>query len=270
MLISIGDRVKPGTYELHSRFARAANYIRDGRLISLVTSELGPGPSRIVLRSRRLSAPDVLSISRRTVSLGERRFSRAGIPKYESQLRVSALRNLAIFEQSLVRHAPAHSLAYLLDARRLPRNSGFRRALALHMQFAAEEFLAALCEGPQRRLRNAVKQIAGCGLGLTPSGDDFIAGALIALRLLNKNEELARQIARAAQTDNALSAHFIELAAEGRAPEDVKQLSDALANGATRDVREAAFRVIKHGETSGADLATGLLMTLKECTRGTP
>lgn len=270
MLISIGDKVLPGTYELHSRFARAANYIRDGRMVSLVTQDIGPGPSRIVLRGRRINAPEALTISSRMISIGVQRFGRAGIPKYESQLRVAAPRNLATLEQTLIRHAPANSLAYLLDGRRLPRGSGFRRRLALHMKFAVEEFLEALCGGADRRLRNAVKQIAGCGFGLTPSGDDFIAGALFAMHLLKKDGELIKAIARAARTDNKLSSHFVELAAEGRAPEDVKQLADALTTGAPKDVREAAQRVFKHGETSGADLATGLLMTLKAFTRGNP
>lgn len=267
MLISIGDRVLPGSYELHSRFARAANYTCGRRIVSLVTEAIGPGPTRIVVRGTRIKSPPTLTVSRRAVALGPERLRRAGIPRYESRVRPSAPRNLAALELALIRHAPAHSLAYLLDDRRAPRAPGFRRALALHMRLATGRFLDALRDGSQRELRGAVKRIAGCGYGLTPSGDDFIAGALLALRLLNALAGVGARIARAAKTSNALSAHFIELAAAGRAPADVKQLATALSSGRPADVSRAARRVFKLGETSGADLCTGLALTLRAFTR---
>lgn len=263
MLISIGDRVLPGSYELHSRFARAANYTCGRRMVSLVTEAIGPGPTRIVVRGAALNGPPTLTVSRRTIALGPKRLRRADIPRYESRLRPSTPRNLAALERALVRHAPTHSLAYLLNEDRMPRTSGFHRALALHMTLATGRFLKALCEGPPNRLVGAAKQIAGCGYGLTPSGDDFIAGALLALRLLNAPARVGARIARAARTNNKLSTHFIELAAAGRAPEDVKQLTNALSGGTQADVSRAARRVFALGETSGADLCTGLALTLK-------
>ena len=51
MLLSIGDQVKPGTYRLHSRFSRAINFERAGRLVSVVDETIGPGPLNIVLPS---------------------------------------------------------------------------------------------------------------------------------------------------------------------------------------------------------------------------
>jgi len=42
MLISIGDQVKPGSYRLHSRFNRAVNFTRAGRLVSIVDESIGP------------------------------------------------------------------------------------------------------------------------------------------------------------------------------------------------------------------------------------
>lgn len=263
MLISIGDRVLPGSYELHSRFARAANYTCGRRMVSLVTEAIGPGPTRVVVRGATLNGPPTLTVSRRTIALGSKRLRRAGIPRYESRIRPAAPRNLAALERALVRHAPAHSLAYLLDERRGPRASGFHHALVSHLRLATGRFLYAIREGSLRRLRSSVKQVAGCGCGLTPAGDDFIAGALLALRLLKAPSNLVAAIARAANTGNALSNHFIELAAAGRAPEDVKQLAGALTGGTTADVSRAARRVFALGETSGADLCTGLLMVLR-------
>lgn len=265
MLISIGDRVQPGTYELHSRFARAANYSCGQRMVSLVTQAIGPGPTRLVVSSPRVARPTALKITRHSVTLGARRISRARIPRYESRLSRAAVapENLAALERTLTRYAPAQSLAYLLDDRRMPRAKGFARALAEHMRSATADFLDALRSTGSRRLAAAVREIAGCGHGLTPAGDDFIAGALIASRLLNPQKRVAAEIARAARTGNALSAHFIELAADGRAPEDVKDLARTLAAGTPAQVGRAARRVFRHGATSGADLCTGLAMTLK-------
>ncbi|MDQ1426756.1 MAG: hypothetical protein QOK39_232, partial [Acidimicrobiaceae bacterium] len=90
----------------------------------------------------------------------------------------------------------------------------------------------------------------GLGPGLTPSGDDTLAGILLAARLRRPEAEdhlvaLAKTVAT-----HEISRAFLLWAARGQSIEPVHRL---LAGDATAARDLAAF-----GHTSGADLALGL------------
>jgi len=117
--------------------------------------------------------------------------------------------------------------------------------------------------------------LKGCGLGLTPSGDDFIAGLVIGLHLLQQMQNrdyqaVADAVANAARGNNIFSNTFLDLARQGLLFGRMKDLILALANaGPNATVREnrrsletAAARLLAIGECSGADLGTGFFMTV--------
>jgi hypothetical protein len=118
------------------------------------------------------------------------------------------------------------------------------------------------------RLLQGIRQLKGCGLGLTPAGDDFIAGFLIGLHLLQKlrgtdAQPTADAIFRAARGKNIFSNTFLDLARQGLLLGYLKDLLVALVSGSEASVRRSSRKLFTVGETSGADLATGLFMTLQ-------
>jgi hypothetical protein len=109
--------------------------------------------------------------------------------------------------------------------------------------------------------RGAVAALLGRGTGLTPAGDDLVAGALAALRALGSPaaDDLGtavRAVAPAATT--RLSAALLEAAdVAGLVPE----AADALrALAGVGEVETAAGRLVDLGHTSGWHLAAGLLV----------
>lgn len=113
--------------------------------------------------------------------------------------------------------------------------------------------------------------IAGCGFGLTPSGDDFICGMLVGLHVADRvrGNDFSRTrevVCRAAETRNFLSKAFLSLAYEGSVDARLKALIRALAGGEPAATRQCAESAISVGETSGADTLTGLYMTLEKYT----
>jgi hypothetical protein len=104
--------------------------------------------------------------------------------------------------------------------------------------------------------------LLGLGPGLTPSGDDIVAGALCALRLLGGEKTftaaLADHVTGAALTrTTALSATLLRLAAQGDVAAEVGRVFMGITGHACLD--EPARRLLEIGHTSGADLAAGLL-----------
>lgn len=275
-LLSVGDQVKSGTYRFHSRFNRAANFERRGRLVSVVDEQIGPGPLNIVLigpvlHFRPEGAPvgtlPPLRVTTSSVVFAGCRFAFGPRKRYRSALdvRPGGLRrlhlNLPVLRELLAARASSKSLAFLLDEKRLENfRSGFEKAFANRIRRGAHRVFHG-------RLLEGIRILKGCGVGLTPSGDDFIAGLLIGLNLLQHLGGQALQPAAdavfaAAKGDNIYSNTFLDMARRGLLFGRMKDLLVALMAGSRTSVRKAGVKLLAIGATSGADLATGFLLTV--------
>ncbi|MFN8193867.1 MAG: DUF2877 domain-containing protein [Nocardioidaceae bacterium] len=111
----------------------------------------------------------------------------------------------------------------------------------------------------------AANAVLGLGPGLTPSGDDVVAGALAALSLLSLLDERTTRLVldRARTHTSALSTALLEAATKGQMIPQAAQLLEAIAAAAPQpqvDARaDALFAVGSH---SGHDLAAGMLGAL--------
>lgn len=104
-------------------------------------------------------------------------------------------------------------------------------------------------------LFEAARLLGGLGPGLTPSGDDALAGILLAARIrwTEVAESYLVSIAQQVRT-HEISRQFLVWAARGQSIEPVH---DCLAGG-------AADALLAFGHTSGADLALGLVWGLAD------
>jgi hypothetical protein len=104
-----------------------------------------------------------------------------------------------------------------------------------------------------------VDTLLGRGPGLTPSGDDLLAGYLVgSLAFGCPARDLAAEISRCAGTrTTALSAQLLRHAAAGECVPQLARLVDACLG--VGNVNQAIEAVLAIGHTSGAALATGLL-----------
>lgn len=111
---------------------------------------------------------------------------------------------------------------------------------------------------------DAVAALVGRGDGLTPSGDDALAGALLAARGLGSDR--APTLARAARdrlaATTAVSAALLDAAADGWAAPEVVSLVEAAAAGHLRGTEALLPRVLAIGHGSGRDLVAGLATAL--------
>ena len=107
--------------------------------------------------------------------------------------------------------------------------------------------------------------LLGRGQGLTPSGDDLVAGFLVTLRTHGTDpglhaftEQLAAWVdQRAPASTTALSAALLGHAGRGQALDEVVDLLDAVA-GRAGPVGPRLERLLAVGHQSGRDLAHGV------------
>jgi hypothetical protein len=117
----------------------------------------------------------------------------------------------------------------------------------------------------------AVYPLLGRGTGLTPAGDDLVAGALASLRALGSPaaDQLGaavRALAPAATT--RLSAALLEAADVGALVPEAAGVLRAVAGGG--DIETAADGLVALGHTSGWHLAAGLLVGVTHAGAGVP
>jgi hypothetical protein len=268
MLLTIGDRVSQGTYGVHSRFRRVVNFRKASGMVSVVDSTVGAGPVNIVAEGIDFGHARELRVESTGVVLDGVRFGFDGSAVYRSRMGFDGSdprilrRNLPVLRDALLKTSSRRSLAFLLDPARFPDlRPGFERNLAEHLRNGVRRIWAGDVKG-------GVRMVTGCGFGLTPSGDDFISGMLIGLRVAGQVcgmdvEHKIETIYRAARTENFVSRNFLLLAYQGCVDARLKALVSALVLGDRAMTRMRAESVISVGETSGADTLTGLLMTLE-------
>jgi hypothetical protein len=327
-ILSVGDRVEAGPYRLHSRFRRVANYLleagrprpelrhegppspgfgeasaapptadmaaRPAPLLCLVARSVGPGPIHIVVGGE-IPEADSLTVEPGALRIGTARHALDDCPRYDSALPAGPLKPARLADLASHVRARAHpkSLAFLLDK---ARTAGFRGGFEQNLVRQVREGAGLLFGDEPAR---GARLLRGCGFGLTPSGDDFLAGVLIGLNLAlvgrgrpdatahlggssgpalppdhyqtagraraparAEKATLLDKILSAARGENVLSNAFLDLAADGRVNEAMKQLITALTGNAAKNVGEAADRVLAQGETSGADVLTGLVLAM--------
>jgi hypothetical protein len=270
-LVSIGDQVRKGTYPFHSRFHRAVNFRHGDLLISVVNEEIGHGPLNIVVcdldAGPACSRVAPLEVGAHVVVFGNRQFQFTDNHSYRSTVALDSCNprlfrhNLSVFGEQLKTTSPAKSLAFLLDEKRTQNfRSGFERAFVDQIRRDVHQIMNG-------NLLNGVRGLKGCGFGLTPSGDDFIAGLLIGLNLLQQlrgqdYQEIADDVFRTAKAGNIFSNSFLDLARRGLLFGRMKDLVLALMHESEEMVRQSAARLMAIGESSGADLGTGFLLTV--------
>jgi hypothetical protein len=268
MHVRPGDRIGEGSWAFHSRFPRSINFLRGAELAAVVVPDIGAGPHAVVMEALPGGETPELAVGAGWLDLAGRRFAFAAEDVYHSrpdwgvpdEVRLAAgLRSLQAY---LPRRAPAGSLARLADGGlREGARSAFDRELEGRFARGRELLLGDDPAGGARLLH-------GAGRGLTPAGDDYLAGVLHGWRLREAwwQEPLATRVesayAECAGGGNPFSAMFLSEARDGRVFERLEHLVRALLDGSADAVEIAAEGLFAVGATSGADLAAGLAAAL--------
>jgi hypothetical protein len=255
----------------------------DDEIYAIVHQPLGNGPLNLVIPAEPAHLFNGLALGTSLASTGARLGVGEGITigldgaaVWESTVHAALAadgalldRGLAVLCRDITERAPAESLARLLphlDDEDLPdaleRVAHFPRSHALIGGLAE-----SLAHRDRRRLKVVTSSLAGLGPGLTPAGDDFIAGILLALAIVRAqrgdpalNEIAHLLVETAAPRTHEISAAYLRAAYDGQVSERWDPLLAALAAGDAERLTAASGPVLATGETSGADMLAGFVV----------
>ena len=119
--------------------------------------------------------------------------------------------------------------------------------------------------------REPVERLVGLGPGLTPSGDDFLGGMMIALAMSGDADAAsalaAPVLAAAPLATNRISAAHLGAAARGLGADALHRTIDALASGRRETLARALKALDAIGHSSGWDAMAGAVSALKAIER---
>lgn len=269
---------QPEPAAVHSVFRTSANLLYQGQLATLLddTRPLYPCAARLGGSLPALSAGEPALLCRERIL-----FPRSGFTVTLDRAQVTSLSLLSPPSTLQQPHpAAAEALRETILTRGKPE--GFAPLLTMleaspsplpdnpYVRYAADRIpalFAALRQRDAEAAGEAAYSIAGCGIGLTPSADDFLCGVMAsvlasAIARGEQNKWLpitAAMAERAAPRTNLISAAFLRQAACGQLSSDVLTFIRTLYSSVlSLRLPSAAMNVIAFGETSGTDILTGI------------
>jgi hypothetical protein len=267
-ILSYGNLLRCGTYEMHSRFSSVVNFIAGDNLVSVVHEKIGGGPLNIVAKGIVTDSIASLEVHDHLIILNGKEISLDESKRYNPFLNFNRIdfnklkENLPHFEKVLIELAQEDSLAFFLSHTiEITPQSTFRNILK-------RKLYAGLKELQSGDFEKGAAALKGVGIGLTPGGDDAIAGALIALHLMTELSgwDLKQSISRISEiavSQNKFTNSFLYCASQGMLFEKNKNLIQSLLSGNATDIKENVAHVLEIGHTSGTDMAVGFLVVLK-------
>lgn len=268
-LLSFGDKIVSGTYHAHSKFSSVTNFTCGERVISLLKNKDLKSPSNIIVQNHDIQKINTITVAKKVicfdnipVEIDREKIYNSTI-KFPTVSRQRYLENLHTCEKYLVSFPCPKSLAFLInDNLENEFSQGFEKLVALKLKAGVTKIFT-------RDLLAGIKMIRGVGFGLTPSGNDFIAGLLIALFVLENiyqidYQQLRKKIFLLSKSNCLLSNSFLYFASKGYFFEILKNFVLSLFYKDKKNASICLKKLLYIGSTSGCDLATGLLMTLKK------
>ncbi len=238
-------------------FERACNLVNErDEIISLVWPSLGAGPFALVLAGERpfvaVRTETNVTIMDGSLMLGDLNINyRNGIvwqPRVDwalgQQKKAALLKILSRLQQILVDE-------------RLIETAVFQTKLAE----GKKELLCGIQNNQLEQIENGAKKLAGLGQGLTPTGDDFLVGAMIALWVLGSDVALIDAIvSTAVPRTTLLSRAWLQAAGRG---ELIALWHDFFAGLEDGSWETAVHNILKVGHSSGYDALRGFTAVLQ-------
>ncbi len=114
------------------------------------------------------------------------------------------------------------------------------------------------------------ENIVGVGVGLTPSGDDFLSGVFAALYYYNRTfakgftvDNLKRLAVLVGYRTSLFSATLIKAASQGWVLDLISDWLVSLFQGDSKQVQKLTGKILEIGHSSGSDILLGLITALE-------
>ncbi len=266
-ITAYGDYLSHGFYTFHSGFEHIDNFVnQNGDFISLADDVSFLAPNSIIISdfmsgnySQVVIGDDFAQINNQKYILNKKLQQNSSFI-YPAIAYSTLVDKINAFINMQASDFPPKSLFFLLH----PENninftSAFEKAFMQQLNYAYSLFSTQLYE--------SIKAFKSRGSGLTPSGDDFIAGVLFGLDFLEKTtgisfNKMKNNIYEIGKSNNIFSNNMLRMAYHAKYFKRLQDFLNAFFYLPLGNISPAFKQLIAVGDTSGADLLTGFLVVI--------
>lgn len=142
-------------------------------------------------------------------------------------------------------------------------NNVFYQVMSQQLLRGSERLIDGMRTANPAVIRDALKGLLGLGIGLTPSGDDFLVGLCAVLAVPQHPAHvylpLIAQVIRAEEyRTNKISYMALIKAVQGKTRACIGALLATIFNGELASIKERIKPVVNIGSSSGADILSGI------------
>ncbi len=266
-VLSLGKQFPQGRFErVQSRFERVINFHWEDRIISLCDESVLPAPLRIIVGNLRIEqVKSVRRIDECTIWIEKERFELTPQQIYDPAVVfksgawktiVAKVGELTKIYNTVCR---GKGLQYLLGGQSDPASAGpLEKALRRRFREGYEACLAG-------NFKAAISCLRGLGGGLTPAGDDFLAGLQTGLGLAEQTAKLdlaeTRQFIYSYSFSQSPIVNTLRYQSYNALyPQEWRDLVTTLVSNG--DLRASVKAIVATGETSGSDMLAGFITGL--------
>lgn len=251
-----------GTVSVHSVFATAANLATSAGLVTLVAASKPAGPSTVVTDLRTFEGLEL-----RPGQQGELTATRLLLGGLDLDLTRATPWHPTRLDGPIRRDSVDELAARLVGVRlgdgpTPGAETLFLAAVAAELDARTRDFTDAVTRGHLDDARRAAARLLGLGQGLTPSGDDWLTGFVLAAHHAPDHLGTATAAVDDAARPGAtvdVSLSILRNALQGRAIDPLHRLLAALTRPPGPGLDEALAALADVGYSSGTDMALGLL-----------
>ncbi len=265
-LINLGDHIDKGFYKVHSTFKNVVNLFNDNSFITIATSDKPSGPFNIIVDDFNSDVIDYIEVTNSNINTKVFSFNIDNEKRWSS---VYIFQEIDLTVLLFKINTIIYTLKGLLNVNSLlfvQNNSqtnlkGFEKELYISLK----KGINTLFEDGSL---NGIPLIKGKGKGLTPSGDDFITGYLYALfvweQITNIDTSVLRKnVFELSRSSNIIVDYQLKAACNGWFNSSFIHVLDFLFKNINSEVQQAVNPLLSCGSTSGEDILSGFLLTMK-------
>jgi len=282
-ILSWGDLIENGDYSLLSRFEKAVNFHNGDRLLSFVVPRARAGPVNVVVTSLGKVFRGDITVTKDYLILGDEQYQINPGFIYNSRLEYNSPGRTdrsdfggsedywkRLYERLTIFQSYLEDIAGEIPTLSLLSPGGLHEGGTFHEQLIGilGKNVSGLLNSRGREIGEHIEGIKGLGVGLTPSGDDVLAGMLMALYIrgiINGSDlgDLRCRIFRGSRGNNPISNEFLYHAYKGRFNQPFKELMNFILGIDRGEIYNTTRAITSHGSSSGVDVAVGFILMMR-------
>ncbi len=253
--------------KVHSRYKNVVNLFIEGRFFSVHNSKISMTSLSIIVEDAlEVQRDDTVIIMEHGIQVGRELLEYGNVETWNPvvERRIPLERAKVVLKELKTSLIEYKSHAGYADSAVTPigEKDDFLTAILRKRVWKLKSDFLEHVLSEQKIWEDFLKENIGAGIGLTPSGDDFIVGLLFAMKCSDVDgifEKLVEIVEENLEYTNDISGAFLKSACKGEFSQKLHELAKGISEE-KESIKEEIDNIASSGHSSGVDTLNGIVV----------